>query len=217
MKKYLPLPLILLVILCNLTLSCKSLPDIEPFNSAEAKLGSNFFLDKKYQLTHSIKAELPNGDKALLIGLTLIDPAQKSINAVIMTVEGFILFDVSYKDNTAFINRSMPDLDSSGFAAGLIDDLKLIFFAPDCAETGFGRLENKNVTRYKCKEGTVIDVLTDKNMTAEVRKYNSTNSLIRTVNFLSIDQQGLPEKIELIAHGLFGYSLYMELINVEKL
>ncbi len=214
MKKHF---LLYVIFLSSFFLSCKSLPDIEPINSAETKLGSNSFLDKKYQLTHSIKAELPNGDKALFIGLTLIDPAQKSINAIIMTVEGIILFDVTYINNTALINRSMPDFNSSGFAEGLTDDLKLIFFAPDCAELVSGRLKDKNITRYKCKEGTVIDVLTKKNIITEVRKYNSFNSLIRTVNFLSINQQGLPEKIELIAHGLFGYSLYMKLINAEKL
>jgi hypothetical protein len=213
MKRYL---FVLSIIISFLTLSCKSLPVIEPGKSG-FKPDINPFLEKKYQLTHSIKADLPNGDKLLVIGVTIVDPAERSIQAILMTIEGLVLFDISYERNTLIINRGLPSVDSSNFALALVDDLKLIYFTPDSENLESGTMDRKHIKRYKCNDKTVIDVISEENKTMKINKYDSSNSLVRTVNIFSINNEGLPQKLELTAPGLFGYSLYMELVNAEKL
>jgi hypothetical protein len=209
---------LLSAVLSFLIFSCKSLPFIEL--SSGLKLDINVFPQEKYQFTHSIKADLPNGDTLLVIGLTVVDPAGRSIHAVMMTVEGLVLFDVNYQNNQVTINRGMPGMspdDSANFIQGLLNDLNLMFFIPDCAVSEYGKIIGKYINRYKCNNEKTIDLIKEESGKVTINKYDSSNSLLRTVNIFSLNKENLPEKLELIAPGLFGYSLYMELINFEKI
>ena len=201
---------------CFLFVSCKSLPLIE--QGQPDKQHPYTFLKSKYQVTHSIKAELPNNNKALLIGLTSIDPSLKSMHAVLMTVEGLVLFDVIYKDNIPRIDRAVPPFDSPDFSGGLLDDLKLIFFTPDGKIIESGILKNIGyVERYRSDDGTTTDVIAVKKGIAKINKYDYRNTLTRTAKIISATSEGVPREIELIAHGFLGYSLYLELINAERI
>jgi hypothetical protein len=216
MKRYL---FFLSIIISFLFFSCKSLPVIEQ-GKPGFKQDINPFLDKKYQLTHSIKADLPNGDKLLVIGVTIVDPAERSIHAILMTVEGLVLFDVNYNNNAVTINRGMPGMqntDSSDFIRALIDDLKLIYFMPESEHPEAGTIDGKFIKRYTSRDNMVIDIILNNDKTVKINKYDGGSNLVRTVNIFSINSEGLPEKLELTAPGLFGYSLYMELVNAEKL
>ncbi len=162
MKRYL---FFLPIAISFLIISCKSLPVIEPGKSA-FEPDINPFLEKKYQLTHSIKADLPNGDKLLVIGVTIVDPAERSIHAILMTVEGLVIFDISYINNTVIINRGMPGASSddfSDFIHGLLEDLKLIYFKPACENSEAGTINGRFIKRYKCNDRTVVDVSKEEN------------------------------------------------------
>jgi hypothetical protein len=114
MKKYLFKYIIVIFLSPVFSFACNSLPKIEPDNSAEVKLNAPY-LKEAYQLTHSIKADLPNGNYAVLIGLTEIEPSLKSINAVIMTVDGGLFFlkrvmrIIRYQLNEVYRNLTDPD------------------------------------------------------------------------------------------------------------
>lgn len=216
MKKYF---YYLFAVICFFYSSCKSLPVVEPAGTG-FKPDINPFPREKFQLTHSIKADLPNGDILLVIGLTVVDPVLRSIHAVMMTVEGLVLFDAGYKNNTVTIIRGMPGIspeDSTNFVNGLMDDLKLIYFIPECAVSEPGKINGKFVERYKCGDGITVDLINEGNGAIIINKYDSGNSLLRTINIFSLNKENLPEKLELISPGIFGYSLYMELVNVEKI
>jgi hypothetical protein len=200
-----------------LFLSCKSLPVIEQPGQYKENAFAGFYLKDKYQLTHSIKAELPNGDRLLLIGVTSVDPAQRFIRAVMMSVEGLVLLDVSCSSNTITVNRTIPAFESSDFAKALMDDLKLIYFAPEAKNPESGQLpDGRCIARFGCADGTTIDVIT-KSGEAKINKYDSSYDLTRTVNIMQLNSNGLPQRLELAAHGLFGYTLFLELIGFEKM
>ncbi|MBN2403241.1 MAG: hypothetical protein JXN64_12685 [Spirochaetes bacterium] len=196
--------------------SCKNLPVIESVKQPGMHSRIIPFLTEKYQLTHSIKAELPNGDRLLVMGVTVADPADRSIRALMMTVEGLVLFDVEYKNNAVIVNRAIPNFKSSDFTRALIDDLKLIYFVPHGGLAERGISEGSDVTRYSCKDGTTVDVIAEEGGQMKINKYDRNNSLIRIVDIFLMKEQ-LPEKFELTAPGIFGYSLYMELVNAERL
>jgi len=137
-----------------------------------------------------------------------------------MTVEGLVLFDVSYQNKAVTINRGMPGMsadDSANFIHGLLNDLELIYFIPECTVFESGMISGKYINRYKCNDKIIIDLIKEENGTVKINKYDSGNSLIRAVNIFSLNKDNLPEKLELTAPGIFGYSLYMELVNVVKL
>ncbi|MFH0975713.1 MAG: hypothetical protein V1874_08000 [Spirochaetota bacterium] len=213
MKKY----AFLLFAAAVLFLSCKSLPVIEHPGRYKEHMAAGFYLKDKYQLTHSIKAELPNGDRLLLIGVTSVDPAQRSIRAVMMSVEGLVLLDASLGNNAVTVNRAIPAFESSDFVKALMDDLKLIYFAPEARSPVYGKQpDGKSIARFGCADGTTIDVITQGGET-KINKYDSSYGLTRTVNIMQLNSKGLPQRLELVAHGLFGYTLFLELISFEKM
>ena len=205
------------IIISFLVFSCKGLPVIES-GKAGLKPGIGPFLKNKYQLTHSIKADLPNGDTLLVLGVTIADPVQRSIHAVMMTVEGLVLFEIDFSNDSVTLNRSMPmqGINPLDFAKSLIDDLKLIYFTPDCYSVETGYLNNSYIKRYNCNDGTV-DVIEQEKGDVDIIKYEKSNGIIRKVNIYSINKEGLPDKLELSAPGIFGYTLFLELVNFEKI
>ena len=129
MKKY----LLLLLLVVSFSLSCKSLPVLKPINNLKEQINFNPFLKTKYRLTHTIRVILPSNEKLIAIGITLADPVTQSVDAVLMTVEGFVLFDASFENSKLVINRTVPPFDSNDFAGTLISDIKLIYFLPSGA------------------------------------------------------------------------------------
>lgn len=205
----------MLMMLC----SCATLPVLGPLKESDRQfnLSDDSFLKEKYRLIHSIRAILPNNETVIAIGVTVADPYARSVDAVLMTVEGFVLFDVSYKNNSFIINRSVPQFGGNNFAESLINDINIIYFPPDFKMKESGKLKENYVTRYYCRDNSVTDIFLLKNGKSKIIKYDSENDKSRTVNISSLNSEGIPGKIELIAHGFFGYTLNMELIEFEKI
>ncbi|MBN2040534.1 MAG: hypothetical protein JW864_10850 [Spirochaetes bacterium] len=205
-----------LFIICLTILYCKSLPVLKPDNQNNAEHNTPF-LKKAYRLSHSIRVTLPNNESMVAIGVTVADPEKRSIDAVLMTVEGLVLFDISYREKKVIINRSLPDFENNNFAELLFDDIMLFYFVPGSREHESGQNNDGFVNRYFCENNTVIDQIAFNNGSFEIKKYDSGNDQIRTVNIQSLNKEGIPEKAELIAYGFFGYSLNMELIDFEEI
>src|SRR5512137_52720 len=100
---------VLMVTMMALIISCARLPVIEPVDLA-AMLDTRErcrrpFLDSPYRFIHSIKVSFPGGRTGTVIGITLIDPSEKTTHSVIMTIEGFVLFDARYEKEVR-VNRA---------------------------------------------------------------------------------------------------------------
>ena len=155
--------------------SCASLPEMYPAggpaaSEIHAKCSAPFPQDK-WQFVHYIEATLPGGKKGFVMGITVISPMTETIECVIMTLEGFVLFDAQY-DQGLMINRAISPFDRIEFAKGLMEDIRLIFFKPDGPFVGSGILEDGSpVCRYKNFEGRVIDIITFPDNAWEIRKY----------------------------------------------
>jgi hypothetical protein len=216
----------LLLIILMLTSSCSNLPKLDPGKpsiiSDIHKRCSAPFINGKWQLIHSIEATMPDGKKGFVVGITVISPQTGTIHCVVMTIEGLVVFDAQYRQKV-IINRGIPPFDSTNFARDLINNIKLVFFKPDGQLIEFGRQNNGSyVCRYRNNNGTIVDVITNKDNTWIIRQYNNKFCLTHTVRAclpkkLSVSQKMFPGRLELISHGTVGYSLVLELINAELL
>ena len=210
----------LYIIIITSGITCNTLPHINNTNPLYVQnypVNYNPFLKNKTRLIHSIKADLPNGEAASIIGITVADPDLKTIHAVIMTIEGLVLFEGNYKNNAVTINRGIPPFDSADFASGVMNDICLIYFQPEGKNPETGWLENGSfVRRFNC-DNTIFDVISNQDGTGVISMYECGFRLKRTVKISMINQMGFPETFELQAHGIFGYSLYLELIQVEEI
>jgi hypothetical protein len=218
---------LLLLIVLGLALSCSGLPRVYPAaGSADPqpdRVCRSPFPRGDWQLLHSIEATLPVGKKGFLMGLTVISSSNRTARVVIMTLEGFVLFDAFY-DSQITVNRALAPFDSNAFANGLIEDINLIFFKPSGSITTSGFLKSgAAVCRYQKPDGRVVDIISRGAPNWEIRQYRPDNRLAQTVKMVSAkktnlaDHRGISDKIELKAHGSPGYTLVMELVEAVPL
>ena len=199
--------------------ACAGMPRINAVDTALAsktiKACEDAFPDGKWQFAHVIEANLPGGRDAQLIGVTQVSSNPKRIHAVMMTIEGLVLFD-ALEDDTLTINRSVSPFDSMGFARGLMEDIRFIFLKPDGAPMGVGITENGfEVCRYRVSDHAVIDVMVRPDCMFEIRQYENER-LIRKV-VAELNPRAVPEKITFTAQEPAGYRLNLRLISAEQI
>ena len=209
------LPLLILTIFL---FSCQTLPLINsPVSPADEKALTcpSPFLKEKCRLVHAIETRVSGKTQSAIIGITLADPSTRFVSCAIMTAEGMVLFEAESGPGTLKITRSLPPFDSADFAKNMIEDIKLIFFAPEGKIQKKGNLpDGAAVCRYLEENGDWIDVITDKSEVTAIKRYSSAGILKRQVKF-NKTTGNIYQSIELQANETFNYSLLMTLIEVQ--
>jgi hypothetical protein len=207
-----------------LPLACAQLPTITPRGGAFAPgtggalASPGIFPEGAWQFLHSIRAEMPGARNFTMLGLTVISSRLQTRRSVIMSLEGFVIFDGEY-DRRVVVHRAFPPFDSPHFAEGLLNDIGLIFFEPEGSVIGVGELENGSlVRRYRTPDGRTVDVEALPDQDWRVRQYSSGMRLTRTVRFLRArgGPSGFPATIELTACGEQAYRLVMTLVEAVR-
>lgn len=204
--------------------ACAHLPEIKsPADGAPADVAADcdhIFPRGNWQFLHTIEASPPGGGTQTMLGLSQISSDRRTAHCVMMTLEGLVVFEADY-DNGIQIQRAVPPFNMPGFAEGLIDDLLLIFFAPEHPMTRAGHLKDGPwVCRYPLADGGTQDILVRNGADWEIRRYNRQNRLIRSVHpdaAAGRSPKGYPKRIILNAPGLAGYQLIMTLVEAEAL
>lgn len=203
-----------------LCLACARLPAVTPVDGG-LLLGTgrgpcSVFPEGNWQFLHAIKAELPGGGSFTSMGLTVMSSRNRTNRSVIMTFEGFVLFDGEY-DGRLIVHRALPPFDSPHFAGGLMNDIRLVFFEPEGPLIGLGVLESgSSVCRHEAPDGGVIDVEGQRDGAWGLMRYSHERRLIRSVRALPHADgggSGFPAAIELTAHGSQNYKLVMTLVE----
>lgn len=215
--------LVLISALLALTTACARLPEIhiptgyEPLPSHVAC--RELFPQGRWQMHHAIEATVPGGGKTALTGVTVLASQERTIDSALMTVEGFVLFKGRY-DGTLTVDRAIEPFDRPGFAEGLVDDLRLLFFAPQGTLCRSGLMEpGERACRY-CQSEATVDVLVRFDQTRQIRYYDARNRLKRTIEIsemTGIDATLIANKLKLKRHGLLGYELNLRLLEAVPL
>ena len=217
--------LCLLMCIGCMLISCSALPlpSLQPADRASRvelpQTCRQLFPNGKWQFVHSIEAVMPGGQRGLVMGVTVVSSRDNSAHCILMTIEGLVVFDARY-DQQLVINRAVAPFDNEGFAAGLISDIQLIFFMPEgpLVETG-NDPNGASVCRYRNPDGRIIDLVIDADHTRHIRQYNAQERLSRTVDafFTKQEPEGdgpdFPDRLELKAHDVAGYTLIMDLVD----
>jgi len=210
---------VLLLLGMFLLMACAGMPRINAVDAALAsktiKACETAFPDGKWQFAHVIEASLPGGREAQLIGVTEVSNHPERIHAVMMTIEGLVLFD-ALEDDKLTINRSVAPFDSIDFARGLMEDIRFIFLKPGGAPIDAGITENGfEVCRYRVSDHGVVDVMVRPDGMLEIRKYTNERLVRKVVAELS--PGSVPEKVTFTAQEPAGYRLNLRLISAEQI
>jgi hypothetical protein len=175
-----------------------------------------------WQLVHAIGATLPRGAKTTAVGVTAISAGTGAVHSILMTVEGFVLFDAAY-DGKITVNRAVPPFDSPAFARGLMNDIQFIFFPPNGELIRRGIADDgAHVCRYLASDGTVIDVILGPGKGWKIEAYKD-GRVIRSVQAWSgksvSDKEAHPiaRRMTLSATRPRNYTLTFRLIEAKQI
>lgn len=175
------------------------------------------FLKTTHRLVHALEADLPDGKKGAGIGVLLADPRKRTFRSLLMTVEGWVLFDIE-KGETLTVRKAIPPFDSPGFARRMEEDIALAFFPPGAAPLALGQGEDgATVCRFGSADGKGVDVLDRGGGAMEVRLYGEGQDLRKRVVIPSFNGDGLAERIEIRSSGWPSYTLHLRLIEGEAI
>ncbi len=200
-------------------LSCAGLPRIMPVSAPEAadlkKKSMAPFLKGKWRVVHSIQGTLPGGTKEDMIGVTLASADMGKLHSTLLSIEGLVLLDAEY-DGRLVINRGIGPLARPELVMGMIQDIRLMLFTPPGIMSDAGVLKDGNrACRFRSDDGDVYIIMKEAG-DIELRAYDRSSRLRRTVRFMDIRPGGLPKIIVLESAGMIGYSLRLDLIEADK-
>ena len=212
------------LILLLLPLACAHLPKIQapadPHGAPSQEACTQIFPQGRWQFVHAIEAVPPGGRRINILGVIQTASQERTVKCVLLTLEGLVLFQASY-DHHLTIERAIPPFDAKGFAQGLLNDIMLIFFAPQapCRQTGY-LASGDFVCRYSLSNQGTLDIVRKPHDGWEIRRYNASNRLERTVSPIepmTLSARGFPTHLELRASGLAGYRLTLTLLEARPL
>jgi hypothetical protein len=214
----LPGRLFLILMMSVLPISCSHLPVIKSVDPVAVpdtiQRCRQPFLDIPYRFVHAIEVALPGGGQGTVVGVTVFEPASEIIHSVIMTIEGFVLFDARY-EKRAFVNRAVPPFNAEQFAGHMMEDVRLMFLAPDGRLSDAGVLEDgSTVCRYYGNQDKIVDVIIHQDNTWEIVNYSDNHVILRKIRASSVRDR-IPTMVELTAFGFREYSLRLNLISAE--
>ena len=169
-----------------------------------------------FEVVHRIDADLAGGHKAGLIGVTKTNGQDRTCRSVLLTAEGMVLLDASSSDRGIEVHRAMPPFDSRELAAGLLNDVTMILFAPAGTPLESGRLpDGRRACRWQRPDGGLTELALAESGQWSLSRRDRWGRIIRTVQARGPESRGFYQEMELEAPGAAGYRLKLHLLSVE--
>jgi len=205
------------LVIVLLLVACAHMPSIQPAETdrqyrVEARCRSIYPVGR-WQLVHTLNVRLHRGYQATLTGVIILSTADSRVHCVLMTLEGFVLFEAVDNGEVA-VKRAFGPFDNSEFAKGVMRDIRLIFLAPEGEMQTAGKFAGGTEgCRYRTRDNRFIDVIGAVDGSWQIQQYEPR----RTVVVDAVDQRGLSPKLTLEAGGKASYTLVMTLIEAISL
>lgn len=165
-----------------------------------------------WECVHTIEAVMQGGMSSSLLGITKGDPAGRRLHTVLLTPEGFILFDAEQRDNKISVLKAVAPFDSPAFARGLMEDVSFLFLAPEAAPSKWGRTADGSVLcRWENPDGSRKEVSCS--AVVKITLQDRYGDLIKEVLLKGPFVKGLAPKVELRVYKPAPYRLKMTLLR----
>lgn len=200
--------------------ACGGVPRLRPVSAPQAtalraECRARFPVST-WQAVHTISFKLPLGNRSALIGVLVGDPKRDVLRLVAMAPEGMTLLDVTWRKGRLTIQHAVPPFTNRHLVAGMVRDVRLLFFAPR-GQPRAGRLPGgAKVCRWHLADGATVDVLPGAAGAWRAHSYTPKGKLARSVRCDAPLRSGFASQVMLRAHGTVGYSLGLRLVRVTR-
>jgi hypothetical protein len=165
-----------------------------------------------WECVHTIEAVIPGGMTSSLLGITKGDPAGRRLHTVLLTPEGFILFEAERREEEISVLKAVAPFESPAFARGLMDDVSFLFFAPKAKPSKWGRTKDGAVLcRWENPDGSRKEIRCS--TAVKIALVDRHGDLIKEALLHGTFVKGLAPQVELQVHKPAPYRLKMNLLR----
>jgi hypothetical protein len=170
------------------------------------------FPSEPWECVHTIEAVIQGGMSSSLLGITKGDPAGRRLHTVLLTAEGFILFEAEQHGETTSVLKAVAPFDSPAFARGLMEDVNLLFLPPQGGASKWGTTADGAVLcQWERPAGYREDISLSSVM--RISLLDGHGDLIKEALLTGPFVKGLASRMELSAHKPAPYKLKMTLLQ----
>lgn len=165
-----------------------------------------------WECIHKIEAVIHEGVSSTLLGVTKGDPAGRKLHTVLLTSEGFILFEAEQLGDKVSILKAVAPFDSAAFAGGLMEAVNLLFLPPQGRPSKWGkRADGAIVCEWKNPDGSRTEILVS--TAAKISVRDGQGDPVKEALLRPPFVQGLASSIEFRAYKPAPYRLKMTLLH----
>ncbi|MGO8987362.1 MAG: hypothetical protein ACLQGU_06240 [bacterium] len=166
-----------------------------------------------WESVHRIEATIRGGSSSLL-GVTKGEPSERRLQSLLLTPEGFILFDAELSEGGIAVRKAVVPFDSPAFARGLMEDVSLLFLPPQVKPTAWGmETDGTMICDWEDRDDSYTEISGAMDSGWRILRQNKKGKVIKEIVLNGPFVNGLASRIELRAFKPAPYRLRMTLVQ----
>jgi hypothetical protein len=167
-----------------------------------------------WESVHKIEATIQGGVFSTLLGVTRGEPLARRLHSLLLTSEGFILFEAELRGGEIIVRKAVPPFDSPAFARGLMDDVAFLFLPPAVALRAWGKEgDGTQVCRWESSDGLSTEVRGGMDRSWRILRRDGRGEVIKEIRLKGPFLQGLASEMEIQVYKPASYKLAMTLLS----
>lgn len=208
------------LVLAVLAAGCSGPPPVAPAaaDAVPAQLARcrAVFPRPDFRAVHAITATMPGDRPGAFLGVTATREDGQAFRSELLSPEGMMLVNLEWSATGVVVHRALPPLDAAGFAEGMAADIRLLLLPPAGEPIAVGAYgDGRAACRWRRDDGGLLDVVVGAAGDWELHAWDTSGEPVREVRATGVRADGFAGRLELSAPGERGYSLVLELLEVE--
>jgi len=171
------------------------------------------FPAEPWESVHRIEATIRGGSSSLL-GVTRGEPSERRFQSLLLSPEGFILFDAERRENGIAVRKAVAPFDSPAFARGLMEDVTFLFLPPQVKPTTWGKkTDGTMICNWEGPDDSHTEITGSMESGWRILRRDKQGEVIKEVVLKGPFVNGLASRMELRAFKPTPYRLRMTLLQ----
>jgi len=167
-----------------------------------------------WESVHRIEATFRGGGSSSLLGVTKGEPSERRLQSLLLSPEGFILFDAEHRESEISVRKAVVPFDSPAFARGLMEDVTLLFLPPQVKPTTWRKeTDGTMICNWENPDDTQTEIRGSTGSGWRILRRDKQGEVIKEVVLNGPFVNGLASRAELHAFKPASYKLRMTLVQ----
>ena len=172
------------------------------------------FPAEPWESVHKIEATFRGGGSSSLLGVTKGDPSERKLQCLLLTPEGFILFDAERRENGITVWKAVAPFDSPAFASGLMEDVTLLLLPPRVKPRRWRKeTDGTTICNWEGPDDSHTEIRGSMDSGWRILRRDRYGEVIKEVVLNGPFVNGLASRMELRAFKPASYKLRMTLVQ----